>query len=130
MTRVAGARFSLTDGLAILAGAALTVALHRAAPEQARWFVGVPAAALGHFFLFCNVFRVRRRYELAWAAAFLVNVLAWHLADALEWWRVLALQTPLTLAAIVAEVRSSTYHGAFAARWNPRGLERWLAGEG
>ena len=29
-------------------------------------FVWILPCALGHFFLFCNVFRVRRNYELAW----------------------------------------------------------------
>lgn len=126
--RTWGARFSLTDGLALAAGGALTWLLHDTAVGAARWVVGVPFAALGHFFLFCNVFRVRRRYELLWTASFLANVLAWHLAGELSWTAVLAVQTPLTLLAIVAEVRSPQYHGVLARRVNPR-LDAWLAGD-
>lgn len=124
--RTWGARFFATDAVALLAGAALTWALATWSPEGERWVAGLPAAALGHFFLFCNVFRVRRRYELAWAAAFLVNVAAWHLAGALSWGAVLAVQTPLTALAIGAEVRSPEYHGVLARRLNPH-LDRWLA---
>lgn len=40
----------------------------------------------------------------------------------------LAVQTPLTLLAIVAEVRSPQYHGVLARRVNPR-LDAWLAGD-
>ena len=35
----------------------------------------VPCVVI-HFFLFCNVFRVRSKLELAWAMIFVVNVLA------------------------------------------------------
>jgi hypothetical protein len=58
---------------------------------------------LGHFFLFCNVFGVRRRYELIWAAVFVANVGAWLLAGELRWLWVLAIQTPLTLLLILLE---------------------------
>lgn len=127
--RTWGARFSLTDGLALLAGAVLTWQLHLAlSGDEARWAVGVPAAALGHFFLFCNVFRVPTRLELLWTASFLVNVVAWRAAGALGWLPVLATQTPITLLTLAATIRSPRYHGIGARRWNPS-LDRWLAGE-
>jgi len=60
---------------------------------------------LGHFFLFCNVFRVRRRHEMVWAAVFVANVAFWLLAGELCWLPVLALQTPLTVLLIVLDRR-------------------------
>ena len=54
----------------------------------------IPALALGHFFLFCNVFRVRRSYELVWAGCFLVNAGAWITLSGFDVWGILAVQTP------------------------------------
>jgi hypothetical protein len=34
------------------------------------------AFVVGHFFLFCNVFRIGRKYELVWAALFALNMVA------------------------------------------------------
>lgn len=83
---------------------------------------------VGHFFLFCNVFRVRRSYELGWAAVFLVNVACWMMLRlSLDWLPPLLTQLPVTLAVILAEIRSSQYHGIFAEKWNPR-LDEYLAG--
>ncbi len=73
---------------------------------------------LAHFFLFCNVFRLRRSYELIWTGAYLVNLGYWILFRELAWAEVLALQTPLTLILIVAEARSSRYHGVFWRKLN------------
>lgn len=53
-------------------------------------------AVVGHFFLFCNVVRLRRTYELVWAAAYVVATgvaIAVGLFDA---WIPLAGVTPLT----------------------------------
>ena len=84
---------------------------------------------VGHFFLFCNVFRVRRRYELMWTALCLVNFTAWFLlVEPFTWLGVMGVQTPATLLAIGVEMRSPEYHGIFSRRLNP-GLDEWLAGE-
>ena len=69
--------------------------------------------ALGHFFLFCNVFRVRRSFELAWTGALMVNVVAWWLAGRFDWAPILLAQTPVTLAVLLLELRSDRYHGIF-----------------
>lgn len=84
-------------------------------------FAWILACVVGHFFLFCNVFRVRRSYELMWAAAFLLNVAYWmafHLS--LEWLPPLLTQLPFTIIVIVAEIRSPQYHGIFSEQLNPR----------
>ena len=69
-----------------------------------------------HFFLFCNVFRVRTRYELIWAASFVVNAGAWQLADELSWQRLLGSQMVVTALVIGAELRSPSYYG-IGHRW-------------
>ena len=74
---------------------------------------------LGHFFLFCNVFRLRRSYELFWSVLFLTNIGFWLFHNELHWAGILALQTPLTIALILLEMRSPNYHGVFWARLNP-----------
>lgn len=120
--------FLLQDGLAIAAAAGLSWLLHATLPDERRWLWPLPALVLLHFFLFCNVFRIRRRYELLWAAVFVANAIGWWLGGVPSCWPVLAVQTPFTLLAIGAEVRSPRYHGVRADRWNPQ-LARWLAGE-
>ncbi len=64
---------------------------------------GVIPLAIGHFFLFCNVFRIHRTKELAWAGLCLVNVVAWAGWDELWWPGILVVQTPLTIALIAWE---------------------------
>ena len=71
----------------------------------------LPFGVLVYFFLFCNVFRVRTRYELIWASTLVLNAVAWQLADALSWQRVLGSQIVVTVLVIGAELRSPSYHG-------------------
>lgn len=105
-----GFRFSRADALVLVAGAALTFALW---PTLGSYALLVPVA-LGHFFLFCNVFRVRRGVELLWAGVFLANFAAWGLLGRFSWARVLLTQLPVTLAILVVEVRHPRYHGIFS----------------
>ncbi len=69
-----------------------------------------------HFFLVCNVFRVRTRYELIWASSLLLNAGAWQLAGALSWQRLLGSQIVVTAFVIGAELRSPSYCG-IGHRW-------------
>jgi hypothetical protein len=110
--RTYGLRFSLVDASAIVVAGLGTWLVW---PLIGDFALSIPIV-LGHFFLFCNVFRVRRTYELYWAAIFLVNVGGWLASGAFDWWWVLAVQSPATLAAIIAEVRSPQYHGIFCRR--------------
>ena len=87
--------------------------------------------ALGHFFLFCNVFRIRRSYELIWAASLILNFLVQtYFANTgqVNYFAILAVQTPITLFLIGLELRSQRYHGIASRRINPH-LERYLRGE-
>ncbi len=88
---------------------------------------GVIPVAVFHFLLFCNVFRIRRWKELAWAGVFLLNAGTWFVYDQMWWPGVLAIQTPVTVALIWTETRQPWYHGILARRWNPR-LQDYLEG--
>jgi len=102
-----GFRFSAADAAVLVAGAALTWALWGPVGELA---LLVPVTLL-HFFLFCNVFRVRRGAELLWAGLFGANFAAWMLSGRFSWGAVLAVQIPVTVAILVVEVRHPRYHG-------------------
>lgn len=82
------------------------------------WWI-VPMA-LGHFFLFCNVFLVWRKLELIWAVLFTTNVsahLAFGITDASS---PLLCQLPVTICVLVLQIRSPWYHGILAGRLNPQ----------
>ena len=121
--RTWGFRLSAVDALVLAATPSLT---------WAAWDLLAPLGgaipfAVGHFFLFCNVFRVHRRKELLWAAAALV---LWPLCAAspqMAWWWPFAAQAPLTVSVIVWELRGPGYHGILARRINGR-LDDYLNG--
>jgi hypothetical protein len=66
---------------------------------------------LGHFLLFCNVFRVPRRMELAWGGVFVVNVCLLVYFGLLVWWRAALFQAPVTLAVTAITILRQDYHG-------------------
>jgi len=118
--RTWGFRLSWLDGgvIAIAALAALLLG------HPFGWLILTVA---GHFFLFCNVFRVGRKRELIWAALFVANVAVLIGWGELHWATVLLAQCPVTVAIIIAELRSPLYHGVFAPRLNPH-LPDYLEG--
>lgn len=65
-----------------------------------------------NFFLFCNVFRVRTKYELCWLSSATINILL-----CLFYYQNLIVffisQTTLTSIAIYCEIKSDNYHGIF-----------------
>lgn len=107
LKRPAGFRFSATDGLAILACGVLTATAWKSVGSLA-WLFPI---VLGHFFLFCNVFRVHRSSELTWAGLFVLNVGLWVSLAQLNWAGILGVQTPFTLLAILRALLSRDYHG-------------------
>jgi hypothetical protein len=118
-----GFRVSALDGAILLLGAALTIWLQN--ESFPLWWI-VPMA-LGHFLLFCNVFLVWRKLELAWAAGFVILVGIHLSVGYTDWIAPLLLQTPATVFVIWLQMRSPWYHGIFARRINPR-LDDYLAG--
>jgi len=121
--RTWGFRFSLTDALAIVVFLSAAGVLR--GWNNPLWWVLVIAA--GHFFFFCNVFRILRRRELIWAGLFILNIGAWAWLDHLTWPLVLLCQLPITAAVVAADMCAPSYHGVLASRLNPR-LNDYLNG--
>jgi hypothetical protein len=117
--RTWGFRFSLTDAVALIVFWASSVWLHR--EHSCLWWI--LAITAGHFFLFCNIFRVIRFRELIWASVFLINVGFWFYLGRLDWFPVMACQLPLSVGVIVWEIKTSRYHGILANRWNSKLIE-------
>jgi hypothetical protein len=124
MSRTCGFRLSWLDAVILIVGTGLSWWLQ--SQSFPLWWI-VPAA-LGHFFLFCNVFLVWRRWELLWGVAFVFNVAAHFLFNDLDAWPSLLWQTPMTLAVIAWQMRSPWYHGIFAEQLNPR-IKEYLNSE-
>jgi hypothetical protein len=120
--KLVGWRFSGADAVALVIFGATAVALRIA--EFPMWWI-VPFAVL-HFFLFCNIFRVRRNLEITCAGLFILNVTGWFLAGRDGWLFPLLSQLPATIAVIAWEMRSPAYHGILAERLNPQ-LNEYLA---
>ena len=92
-----------------------TPAGNRQAADWLRQFSWLIPVVVGHFFLFCNVVRLRRAYELLWAGALLLNAGGTcYLLDAWHWWTILGIQTPATILLLVCEIKSPRYHGIFS----------------
>ena len=121
--RTWGFQFSLNDAAAIGAFVGAVGVLCRLG-NPLWWMLTI---ATGHFFLFCNVFRIIRRRELTWAGLFILNIGVWTWFDHRTWPCVLLCQLPLTVGFVVADTRAPGYHGVFARRLNPR-LNDYLEG--
>lgn len=113
-TRTYGFRMSVVDGVILVVGLGATWPL---------WSVIGPFALLVpyvvlHFFLFCNVFRIRRGSELVWAFLLLIQfagaLLSFAFLAETTWWVMVAVQTAATVVILVIEVRHPGYHGVFS----------------
>jgi len=117
-----GFRFSVFDALLLVAGAWGA----RFFWSQTWWLGFVIAFVVGHFFLFCNVFRISRGLELIWAFVFIV-LTRLTLANGLLTWPVtVALSLSVTLIVVGIELRKPSYHGIAWHRVNPT-LPQWWA---
>jgi hypothetical protein len=110
-SKSSGFRFAVTDAIVLGVAAAGAWLLHPVEPLLT-WLI---VFAVGHFFLFCNVIRMRRSYELVWAALFLVNFGAFGVALGAPF-KALLVQFPFTLLLVLLEVRDPRYRGMFARR--------------
>lgn len=119
LRRPPGMRFSAADGVVLVVGAIGAVALSWLDPALGFFC----AFTVLHFFLFCNVFRIRRNAELLWAGTFLANAGILFGALGLPAWVAGGSQAIITLAVLVYEVRQPTYHGIGYRRWNTRYTE-------
>jgi hypothetical protein len=114
-----GFRCSVTDVAIVLAGACGAVEISM----LGLWI----AVAVGHFFLFCNVLRLARVLEIAWAAVFVLGAGAVRAGVAVE--PVLAAIGATSLVVTVIAVAQPSYHGALWRWINPK-LPHWWHAHG
>ena len=112
--RSTGLRLSFVD-VVVLVVAAITTIVTWSWTEG--WSLLV-AFVVGHFFLFCNVFRIRRKMELWWAALFVINGAVQVAAGSIAFGWLCGLQCLVTVIVLFIELRHPSYHGIFAERWN------------
>lgn len=118
-----GFRLSVTDVIVLVAGATGAVLV-----AQVLWWLGlIVALVVGHFFLFCNVFRVARPLELAWSVLFVALVGVTIAFDQPGWPVALSITLIGTLLVIFAQVRKPSYHGIAWERFNPKLRDWWEA---
>ena len=79
---------------------------------------GLATVVVVHFFLFCNVFRIRRSFELIWTGMYLLNVMIFMVTDSFSVFGVVLAQSPVTVILIALEMRSPRYHGVLHRRIN------------
>ena len=116
-----GFRLSVLDLVILAVGACATVAL---APDESS--IGfVIAFVTGHFFLFCNVFRIARRLELVWGAAFTLLVGATETTGYPGWSTTIAISLTMTIVVVAVEMRKPSYHGVCWRRINPNLRTLW-----
>lgn len=118
-----GFRLSALDVFVLVVGGSFAANIAVAAP----WFGVAIAFAIGHFFLFCNVVRMRRSFELTWAAAFVALAAATVAFSLWDWPVTLGLSLALSAVLVVVELRMPSYHGAFWRQINPALPEWWEA---
>jgi hypothetical protein len=116
-----GFRLSIWDGLILGIGG--ISAIYLAGVEVAASCVII--FVVGHFFLFCNVFRMSRLPELIWAAAFVSLSILTITTGYPGWIPALVMSLVLSIALIIRETRLPSYHGIFWQRFNPKLDERW-----
>ena len=115
-----GFRLSVLDVIVLVVGvvAASTLAM-------ADWWWGlVVGFVLGHFFLFCNVVRMARPLELAWAGMFVALAAATVVLDIPGWPITVSISLVATVVVVVVQMRKPSYHG-LGWQWINPGLPAW-----
>jgi hypothetical protein len=105
-----GFRFSATDALTIVVCIVATI-WGRNQIGSAAWIFPF---VLGHFFLFCNVFRVPRKPELFWAGGFILIATLCLAAD-VSLLHAMWLVLPVTIGVLANSTRLPGYHGVGSA---------------
>jgi hypothetical protein len=115
-----GFRLSAADVAVLLVGAAGSLLLSRMDVA-----LGLAVAFIvAHFFLFCNVLRMARALELAWASLFVLLSASTVLNDFPSWSQTFLAMLCFTILFAVRQTRKVSYHGVFWQRINPN-LPRW-----
>lgn len=100
------------------------------AGRQVWWMGLIVGFSIGHFFLFCNVFRVDHPLELAWAALFVAMAGGTILLEQPGWLFTVFLSLAATFAVLVLQMRKPSYHGIAWQRLNPDLPSWWAARAG
>jgi len=115
-----GFQLSVLDVIILAVGLTAAFAL-----ATAVWWCGfVVGFVLGHFFLFCNVVRMARSLELAWAAVFVVLAVATVALGIPGWQVTVSVSLFTTVVVIVVQIRKPSYHG-LGWRWINPELPNW-----
>ena len=120
-----GFRISIADVIVLVTGAFASLL----AANIEFWFGIAIVFTVGHFFLFCNVFRMPRSLELAWAALFLLLLGSTIVMQQPEWLVSYALSLMGTVVAVVFQMRQRSYHGIGWKMINPQLPQWWQAQE-
>ena len=118
-----GFRFSRFDAIVLIVGVLIAIALAFWNPLPAL----VVAFVLGHFFLFCNVFRIARLPELIWAGIFfgLACFALFSNAPVRGWTLTFGASAVAAAILIALETRKPSYHGIGWRRFNPGLKDEW-----
>ena len=83
------------------------------------------AFTVGHFFLFCNVIRMARRFELAWAGCFLLLAGSTLSIQTPTWNQTFVIAIAVTGVVVFLQIRSPSYHGFSGNAINPDLPDWW-----
>lgn len=115
-----GFRLSALDVIILVVGVVTAFAL-----VMVVWWGGfVVGFVVAHFFLFCNVVRMARLLELAWAGVFVALAAATVALDAPGWPVTATVSLVATVAVVVVQMRKPSYHG-LGWQWINPGLPAW-----
>jgi hypothetical protein len=115
-----GFRLSVSDVIVLLIGAVASLLL-------SDWDDALSLIVfftLAHFFLFCNILRMCRRFELIWSVFFLLFATSTILFALPSWLGTILIMLGLTTILTVLQMRLPSYHGMLWQRVNPD-LPQW-----
>lgn len=115
-----GFRISLLDAVVLITGMIGAFI----ASSYAWWAGMVIGFVVGHFFLFCNVFRIARKPELIWAAVFIILTGPTVLTGMPGWIVTFIGSLIVAVVLIYLETQKPSYHGILWSKFNP-GLREW-----
>jgi hypothetical protein len=84
---------------------------------------------LAHFFLFCNVLRMRRLLELIWAMLFVFLAGSTFYFNYPFWHYTLVVMLVVTLILAIVQILQPSYHGVLWQKINPNLKQWWDASE-
>ena len=115
-----GFRLNLTDIHILVCGSGLAFFLRETESELSILTLTVVL----HFFLFCNVFRIKRKKELIWMFVFLLLVAFTVILGRPSFTVSIAISIAVSSYLIIKEIKEVDYHGIFWHRLNPN-LRLW-----